>query len=1358
MIFNRSLTNEEVNNLYNATDIYFEQQKSNLEEGTYNYSVYANDRGGNMEILSRNLTVDRTNPVLIFVEPTPEEGGGTDGNLQFNVSILDEQGFSIWFEDNNSLLGYWSFDYYNETGIFDNSSSELFGMAEFQNGVGLNNLTKGKRGYGLEFDGDDDYLNISEISDFDLGNETSFTVTAWAWDKDPGGGNTWMNIVEKGNSRAIYGSSDYGAGFGFGRYSSTANRFAFGISDGNNGGYFSSNTLSSGYHFLTMVVDRNSDLMYGYVDGVLADSLDISSYGEISSPGEPLRIGYGNFNWNGSVDEVMIFNRSLTLQEIQDLYNATSSQFFERTYSNVDAGYHNYSVGVVDRAGNFVRYYRGFDVDDTLPEYEIVDPSPGNATYTGDFVINVSVSEEHLNNVTFDWNGTNYSLNITDDYARNTIQYTNISINATRVDNSTNLWEVLFENIYLGIGQSYWYRMFFKDKGGNQNSTSLRVIYGNNPPVFKFVNQFPNLSIEVDPNITINITTNVTDSDSDISIVILQWKKWGESYSNITMVNYSGTEKSQLLWMNFTPTQEGIYNYRIFANDSYGVENYSSEYNVSVYWDCSWTVNSSFDALAGYNENKKVGVLIINNTGDSEYATSSCSLNFRTTYNLVEGKVYFNNYYFKDQTFLGVGAGQTESILVNFSYGSEIAQDNLIITTTEIGGISNNNTINTTSTLITLRDGPYLYNEITTYPSSVYLISDTFILDGYLRNLMGSVIPNATNTAYNVSSYWSLPSGFSGNASTLEYENISDNVVRNNINVISFSDLASMTPGSKTFTLYSTGVNNTSGTIKDASGNSVISDSVSINFLCYSVSDGFCVEECGNSQDPDCPIETSEVVVEVSGGGGGGSSGVGNTGIREISEERFELVIGEKQEFPLIIENKFTVPKEDIIIEASNIDRTEIKINPSKISRIDPKSEREIKVILSSKKYLTQGTYDIIFTISGVVNDNGKKRSFTEKKTMQLYLIEIPRGEAESLINESIKIIEKMKQSNFSTKDVQEYLNEMNSSLNILDFGGVEENYQQLNELYEVAENSNKLIEELGLSISNSEYKGIEVIEAKKTFLVAKKAFQRGDYHMAYQKVKEAQLTYALETKGKFNILRYVKNHPFNSLMFVWIFFTIFLAIFISSKYVIYKNKIRNLNSEEILLLDLMKVVQKQCFEENKLSMGQYGEAVAQYENKLSKAVQRRVNYESRLANLFNIRGTKKALNLERKRLIELIKDIQEDYMLKGKLETRIYEGMLKSYSTRLTEVEEGLVFFEARKALRGKGFFSALFIQGNKQDKINKEKIKSEKDIITQKENKPKNSFNKKKKLEKRDIRKLKKKAKQEYKKRLKQKKKQIK
>jgi hypothetical protein len=45
------------------------------------------------------------------------------------------------------------------------------------------------------------------------------------------------------------------------------------------------------------------------------------------------------------------------------------------------------------------------------------------------------------------------------------------------------------------------------------------------------------------------------------------------------------------------------------------------------------------------------------------------------------------------------------------------------------------------------------------------------------------------------------------------------------------------------------------------------------------------------------------------------------------------------------------------------------------------------------------------------------------------------------------------------------------------------------------------------------------------------------------------------------------------------------------------------------------------------------------------------------------------------------MKETQEAYITKGKFETRIYENMLKSYSERLTDVEEKLAVMDVRKA-----------------------------------------------------------------------------
>ena len=77
---------------------------------------------------------------------------------------------------------------------------------------------------------------------------------------------------------------------------------------------------------------------------------------------------------------------------------------------------------------------------------------------------------------------------------------------------------------------------------------------------------------------------------------------------------------------------------------------------------------------------------------------------------------------------------------------------------------------------------------------------------------------------------------------------------------------------------------------------------------------------------------------------------------------------------------------------------------------------------------------------------------------------------------------------------------------------------------------------------------------------------------------------------------------------------------------------------------------------------------------------------------MLKIKGRKEAsFKEEKRRLIEIIKNIQDDYLNKAKLETRIYDNMIKSYSTRLAEIEEQMTFIEAQEALGENKFFRKL-------------------------------------------------------------------
>jgi hypothetical protein len=241
----------------------------------------------------------------------------------------------------------------------------------------------------------------------------------------------------------------------------------------------------------------------------------------------------------------------------------------------------------------------------------------------------------------------------------------------------------------------------------------------------------------------------------------------------------------------------------------------------------------------------------------------------------------------------------------------------------------------------------------------------------------------------------------------------------------------------------------------------------------------------------------------------------------------------------------------------------------------------------------------------------------------------------------------------------------------------------QVDLIYKSAIDSNKSMEEVRFNIADAETRGLTVSETKKLLYLAEILFKRGDYVLAAEKLKEAKLTFALETKGEFKILYAIKNNPGQT---AGILLSLFL-IGIGSSYVIrlnlLKRKLRVLAEEEQLLLQLMKVIQRDCFENNRMSMEEYNEAMIQYEARLSEVIQERIRAETVLANLMKIKGEKNASKQEKERLLSLIKTAQEDYLNKGKLDTRIYENMLRTYSSRLSKIEEEMVFKEAQEEIR---------------------------------------------------------------------------
>ncbi len=938
-------------------------------------------------------------------------------------------------------------------------------------------------------------------------------------------------------------------------------------------------------------------------------------------------------------------------------------------------GAYNWSYNLFDFSGNiFTTGNNTLMIDATTPLVSFVGPTPANNSgKSGSIIINVSITDTNLANITYYFNGT-------------------ITIYNTASGALINLgggnWVFNVTQSGLTAGSSYLYNVSVRDLANNINSTETRTLLGNSNPYFASILYAPNTSTGLDPNSAISVTINVSDNDDNTDRVVLQWKNstadWGNA-TNFTMSNSSALNISTIFNASFTPLYESNYSFRIWVNDTQGATNISTITNVSAFWDCTWTAVPLLFEGTGFNEVKHITNISLNNTGDAAYASNNCSLSFRVTYDLVEGRIYLDGSYFKPSNTYTIAAGANQTITVNAGFLSEIKQENAILTINELQSISNTSSINLSVTLVSTTGGPYLFERITSSPNEVSLTFTNFSLKGYLRNLVAD--GTLGTIAYNVSFNWSLPSGFlvSNGVFNLTFVNLSNSsLIYNDINIsFNSTNLASFSPGVVAVNLHALGLNSSGGFIVHSDNRTLLTEQVNITLNCYNISDGIYVTACGNLDGDYSASGTGSSTSSSSGGGGGGGGVVdkSSTYINTIAD--MELVRGRQDSIYINFTNSLrNISINNIKFKVEGDIAKYVKIIPDALDSLNPGQTTEVRLLIVSPTYVNLGRHQLSVTLNAFAGSV----SYTEKKTLIIEIQEISRKEAEKLINESTILIEKMINANLSLAGLDKILNESITAIKSYNYELVVRNSKIISDTVNAALEAQEAISGLKQLIDSAVNQGINVDGSERILKLALLSMQRGEYEQALQRVKEAQITYALEVKGELAKLSYyIKNNSKEISLAVVLLFMFSFATYKVTKLQLLRRKIRELREEEAIINELIKVVQRQTFERNMMSMEEYEAAMQQYEQKLSGIIEDLIQLETLRAHILRFTSKQKRLKLERERIFNLIKELQKDYLQQGKLETRLYELRLKSYNRRIGEIDSSLAALEAKSALRNK-------------------------------------------------------------------------
>lgn len=428
---NYSATNL-ASNIYNIS--------ASLSAGTYQYywGAWGNGTSNNYNTsdigyYTVNVSVNPT-PLINFTSPTPSNNTNQlSTSIYVNMSSSDDGNIYTFVDFNKSLYSWFKFDYTGE----NDSSSHGFNLTQYNNPLKI----AGKFGNASHFDGITQYYEVKESnnSQFDL---PKFTISLWAERNGTGFGGS-PSLIGNGNSNG-YVLSWLNNGDIVAYVATSPGSFTPST--------YNLNENNKWYHIVMVYNGTGTQL---YINSTLRNSTNaIINYG---TENYTLKIGrYDSTTgvppedyFNGSIDDVLIFNRVLNQSEVSSLYDGQTNQY-RNSFDNLAIGNYTIKGYATDNLGQTnsteERRIQIYSISsDTQPPYFIQYPTNATIVYGNSYITQFNASDETGLSCFFT-NDTHFSVNCSGYFNNNTalgvgLYYLNLTINDTSNNqNTTYFW------------------------------------------------------------------------------------------------------------------------------------------------------------------------------------------------------------------------------------------------------------------------------------------------------------------------------------------------------------------------------------------------------------------------------------------------------------------------------------------------------------------------------------------------------------------------------------------------------------------------------------------------------------------------------------------------------------------------------------------------------------------------------------------------------------------------------------------------------------------------------------------------------------------------------------------------------
>jgi hypothetical protein len=302
------------------------------------------------------------------------------------------------------------------------------------------------------------------------------------------------------------------------------------------------------------------------MSGGLGSSNNLVSIGKLGS--------YNSNYFNGSIDEVMVFNRSLSQSEISALYNSQSNKFNTSSMTLAN-GQHNYTVYAIDEAGNQNNSgLRNFNVNSNQPPNIYAVTSIPSVTLTegpGPTFVTVNFSVYDANGIS-DLNSASAAVNFTK--AGENLRYNN---SCAIKDSSGN-----YANYTCNVTMWYW------DAAGSDWK-----VYANISDLES------NLAVNDTTNFTVNSLTGFVMAPSSLTFSSITAGTNNQTPTNHFILNNTGNVNTGNIQINATDlVGETTKNQFLWASNFSASNSTGGNIECNISGSATAMVNMSYTSVA----------------------------------------------------------------------------------------------------------------------------------------------------------------------------------------------------------------------------------------------------------------------------------------------------------------------------------------------------------------------------------------------------------------------------------------------------------------------------------------------------------------------------------------------------------------------------------------------------------------------------------------------------------------------------------------------------------------------------------------------------------------------------------------